>query len=95
MPKRCGHLKGKQLISAEEMAYKIKAATDARQNDDTVIVARTDAIAVTGFDDAVERAQHYLAAGADMLFVEAPENEAQMASLGQRFGSEAPCWPTW
>jgi 2-methylisocitrate lyase-like PEP mutase family enzyme len=72
MPKRCGHLSGKQLVPVEEMVAKLKAATDARVDGDFVIIARTDAIAVEGFDAALERAQRYLEAGADILFVEAP-----------------------
>ncbi len=89
-PKRCGHLAGKALISTAEMAGKISAAIDARGDDDTVIVARTDAIAVEGFDAARARADAYVAAGADVLFVEAPENEQQMAQLGAEFGARIP-----
>src|SRR5688572_6202189 len=69
-PKRCGHLDDKSLISAEEMAGKIKAALDARETSDTLIIARTDAIAVEGFDRALDRAAQYREAGADVLFVE-------------------------
>ncbi|MGB6117295.1 MAG: oxaloacetate decarboxylase [Mesorhizobium sp.] len=72
MPKRCGHLAGKELVGADEMVSKIKAACDARVDQDFVIIARTDAIAVEGFDAAIERAERYREAGADMLFVEAP-----------------------
>lgn len=72
LPKRCGHLAGKQLISRADMVAKLKAATDARLDDDFVIIARTDAIAVEGFDAAIERAVLYREAGADMIFVEAP-----------------------
>ena len=90
LPKRCGHLAGKTLVSTAEMIGKIKAALDARSDDDTVLVARSDAIAVEGFDAALERAHAYLEAGADVLFVEAPQDEAQMTRLGEEFGSRAP-----
>jgi 2,3-dimethylmalate lyase len=75
MPKRCGHLMGKQLVPTEEMVAKIKAATDARTDPDFMIIARTDAIAVEGFEAALERAEQYRQAGADILFVEAPNAE--------------------
>ena len=80
-PKRCGHLAGKSLIPAGEMEGKIKAAVDAREDADFLIVARTDAIAVEGFSRAIERAQGYHAAGADILFVEAPETPQQIAAI--------------
>ena len=83
LPKRCGHLSGKQLISAPEMVAKIKAATDARRDPDFVIIARTDAIAVDGFEAAIERAELYREAGADVLFVEAP-GPAQLADINGR-----------
>ncbi|MCB2106782.1 MAG: isocitrate lyase/PEP mutase family protein, partial [Rhodobacteraceae bacterium] len=89
-PKRCGHLAGKTLVPTSEMVGKIKAALDARNDPDTVIVARTDAIAVEGFDAALARAQAYAAAGADMLFVEAPRDDAQMKRLGQEFAGKTP-----
>lgn len=76
-PKRCGHLAGKALVPADEMVAKIKAAVDARSDPDFLLIARTDAIAVEGFDAAIERAQRYQEAGADALFVEAP-NLAQL-----------------
>jgi 2-methylisocitrate lyase-like PEP mutase family enzyme len=75
IPKRCGHLAGKQLVPVEEMEAKIRAACDARTDPDFVIIARTDAIAVEGFEAALERAARYRAAGADMLFVEAPSQQ--------------------
>ena len=87
-PKRCGHLTDKTLISAQEMSGKIKAAVDTR--DRALIMARTDAIAVEGFDAAVERAERYLEAGADILFIEAPENRAQMDAICARFAPRAP-----
>jgi 2-methylisocitrate lyase-like PEP mutase family enzyme len=82
-PKRCGHLAGKQLVPADEMVSKIRAAVDARTDPDFVIIARTDAIAVEGFDAAIERAQRYREAGADALFVEAPSAE-QLPALAPR-----------
>jgi len=80
-PKRCGHMEGKQIIPAEEMVQKIRAAVDARRSDDTLIIARTDAIAVKGFDEAIRRAKMYYEAGADILFVEAPEDEKQLREI--------------
>jgi 2-methylisocitrate lyase-like PEP mutase family enzyme len=78
MPKRCGHFAGKTIISIEEMCGKIKAAVDARTHDDFLIIARTDARSVYGFEDALERAQSYAQAGADMTFIEAPESVEEM-----------------
>ncbi|MBK5960432.1 carboxyvinyl-carboxyphosphonate phosphorylmutase [Rhodoplanes elegans] len=80
-PKRCGHLRDKTLIPAAEMAGKVKAAVDARASDETLIVARTDAVAVEGFERAVERARLYAEAGADVLFVEAPRSRDQLDRL--------------
>jgi 2-methylisocitrate lyase-like PEP mutase family enzyme len=77
-PKRCGHLDNKTLIPAEEMIGKIKAATDARRSRDTLVVARTDAVAVEGFERAIARALSYRDAGADILFVEAPKTRAEL-----------------
>ncbi len=90
MPKRCGHMAGKQVIATTEMVGKIQAALDARQDADTVIIARTDALGVTGFDDALERAERYLQAGADALFIEAPKSLAQMQTIAERFAGRAP-----
>jgi 2-methylisocitrate lyase-like PEP mutase family enzyme len=84
-PKRCGHLAGKALISASDMAGKVKAAVDARESEETLVIARTDAIAVEGFERALERAALYRDAGADVLFVEAPQDLAQMQRLGRAF----------
>ena len=89
-PKRCGHLDGKSLVSAAEMAGKVKAAIDARSSADTLIVARTDAIAVEGLEAALERAEGYLAAGADVLFVEALRSETDMRIATARFAGRAP-----
>ena len=80
-PKRCGHMAGKRLVPAEAFEQKIKAAVDARQDGDFVIIARTDAIAVEGFEQAIERANLYAEAGADVVFVEAPESEEQAAAV--------------
>ncbi len=89
-PKRCGHLKDKAVIATGEMVGKIKAALDARRSADTLIVARTDAIAVEGFARALDRADAYVAAGADVLFVEAPPDSASLAEVGRRFGGRIP-----
>jgi 2-methylisocitrate lyase-like PEP mutase family enzyme len=83
-PKRCGHFAGKHVIPRAEMVQKIRAAADARNDVDLVIMARTDAIAVNGFEDAMERAEAYIEAGADMTFVEAPRDEAQMRAIPKR-----------
>ncbi len=80
-PKRCGHLAGKEVVSCAEMVARIRAAVDARRDPDLLLVARTDAIAVTGFDDALARAAAYAEAGADVLFVEAPTTEAEIAAI--------------
>lgn len=89
-PKRCGHLKGKTLVPAGEMVGKVRAALDARASADTLIMARTDAIAVEGFNAALDRAERYVEAGADVLFVEAPESEEQMRDLNARFAGRVP-----
>ena len=83
LPKRCGHLAGKTLVPVEEMEAKIRAATDARTDDDFVLIARTDAVAVEGFEPALERAARYREAGADVLFVEAPSAE-QLPKIAPR-----------
>src|SRR5262249_56907092 len=80
-PKRCGHLDGKTLVAATEMAGKIKAALDARRSRETLVIARTDAIAVEGFERAIERAVLYRDAGADVLFVEAPKTRAELERI--------------
>jgi 2-methylisocitrate lyase-like PEP mutase family enzyme len=80
-PKRCGHMAGKAVIPAEEMVGKVKAALDARVDPDLVIMARTDALTVTGIDDAIERAQLYREAGADLIFVESPRSVAEMRRI--------------
>ena len=83
MPKRCGHLSGKTLIDSASMAAKIRAAVLARRDPDFVVVARTDALSVEGFDGAIRRAHLYLAAGADMIFPEALETVEQFARFAQ------------
>lgn len=85
LPRRCGHLGGKVLVSAEDHAAKIRVAVENRVHDDTVIIARIDAIAVNGFDDALARADAYLEAGADCLFFEAFESVKQMEAACRRF----------
>ena len=82
-PKRCGHLAGKKLIPSQEMVIKIKTAKDTLQDPNFLLIARTDAIAVEGFEAALERAAQYLEAGADMIFVEAPETEAQIERIAK------------
>jgi len=90
MPKRCGHLDGKSLVSLGEMVGKIRAACDARHSDETLIIGRTDAIAVEGFEAAIERAEAYVEAGADVLFIEAPQSAEQISSIVERFRGRVP-----
>lgn len=82
-PKRCGHMEGKQIIPTLEMVAKIKAAVDARLDPDLVIMARTDALAVRGIDEAIERGNRYAEAGADLIFVEAPTSKEEMARVNR------------
>ncbi|OZI77761.1 isocitrate lyase/PEP mutase family protein [Bordetella genomosp. 12] len=89
-PKRCGHLDGKTLVSADEMCGKLRAALDARQHDDTLILARTDAVAVKGLEAALERAERYLDCGVDALFIEALRSPAQMDAACARFAARVP-----
>lgn len=89
-PKRCGHLQGKSVIGVQEMCGKIRAAVDARRQADTVIIARTDAVAVEGLDAALERAARYAEAGADMLFVEAVRSREQMQRVNRELGALCP-----
>ncbi len=90
MPKRCGHLNGKSLVSTGEMVGKIKAATDSRRSEDFLIIGRTDSIAVEGFDSALDRAERYVEAGADVLFIEAPQSREQMETLTAQFKGRVP-----
>jgi 2,3-dimethylmalate lyase len=85
MPKKCGHMSGKAVIGADEMAGKIRAAVAARRDPDLVLIARTDAAAVEGLDAAIARARTYAHAGADVLFVEAPESEREVELVADAF----------
>tara|TARA_B110000027_G_C16106899_1_gene295746 strand:- start:693 stop:1556 length:864 start_codon:yes stop_codon:yes gene_type:complete len=89
-PKRCGHLADKSLISTSEMVGKVAAMVDARASSETLIIARTDAIAVEGFSAALDRAEAYLEAGADVLFIEAPQDRAQMQEMSKHFEGRIP-----
>ena len=89
-PKRCGHLDGKKIIPCSEMVGKVKAALDARRSDETLIIARTDARAVEGLEAAMDRAEAYQEAGADVLFVEAPQSIEEMQVLCGRFAGRVP-----
>jgi 2-methylisocitrate lyase-like PEP mutase family enzyme len=89
-PKRCGHLRDKSVIPTQEMVGKIKAAVDARASAQTLIIARTDAVAVEGFAPAIERAHRFAEAGADVLFVEAPRSEQQLAAIVSAFPEGPP-----
>ncbi len=89
-PKRCGHLDGKGVVPVAEMEGKLRAALDARQSDNTLILARTDAVAVEGLDAALERAERYLACGVDALFIEALRSEEQMQRACTQFAGRVP-----
>ena len=89
-PKRCGHLDGKSLVSTAEMCGKLRAALDARHSADTLVLARTDAVAVEGLDAALDRAEAYLACGVDALFIEALRTPQQMDAACQRFALKVP-----
>ncbi|GAA0799257.1 isocitrate lyase/PEP mutase family protein [Cupriavidus gilardii] len=89
-PKRCGHLAGKSLVSTAEMCGKLRAALDARHDAGTLILARTDAVAVEGLDAAIERAEAYLACGVDALFVEAVVSAEDMGRVCERFAARIP-----
>ena len=82
-PKRCGHYEGKQVVSVAEMTQKIQAAIEARSNDDFVIIARTDARAVLGLDVAIKRGNAYAEAGADIIFVEAPQSVEEIGRIAR------------
>ena len=88
-PKRCGHLEGKGIVPMHEMVGKIHAAADARRQTQTLIIARTDAIAVEGFEPAIRRAECYADAGADILFVEAPRTRDQLSAIAKALGARA------
>jgi len=93
-PKRCGHMEGKQVIDGGEMAEKIRAAIEARSSPDFVIIARTDARAVEGLDATLRRGRLYREAGADMLFVEAPQTEEEVAAVAGAF-PDTPLFFNW
>ena len=93
-PKRCGHMEGKQVIDGSEMAEKIRAAVESRGSPDFVIIARTDARAVEGLDKALRRGRIYREAGADMLFVEAPQSEDEVAVVARAF-PDTPLFFNW
>ena len=93
-PKKCGHMEGKEVIEASEMVEKVRAAVEARHSEDFVIIARTDARAVEGMNSALERARRYREAGADMLFVEAPQSEEEIAAVAETF-PEVPLLFNW
>jgi len=84
-PKKCGHMEGKQVIPMEEMVQKVRAAVDARNDPDFIIIARTDAGAVNGLEDALRRGRAYREAGADVLFIEAPRNLEELRTIAQTF----------
>ncbi|KUO49726.1 MAG: carboxyvinyl-carboxyphosphonate phosphorylmutase [Desulfitibacter sp. BRH_c19] len=84
-PKKCGHMIGRQVVPADEMAEKIKAAVEARNDDDFVIIARTDARTIHGIDEAIERGKLYEKAGADVLFIESPESVDEMKTIAGSF----------
>lgn len=83
-PKKCGHFEGKDVVATDEMVAKLRAAADAREDDDFVLIARTDARAIEGFEAAVERSRAYLKAGADVIFFEAPESVAELEAVAER-----------
>ena len=85
LPKRCGHMEGKEVVTLEEGAMKIRAAAAARNTQDFLIIARTDARSIHGLDEALRRADAYLKAGADILFVEAPQSETELRTIAERF----------
>ncbi|NIJ14271.1 carboxyvinyl-carboxyphosphonate phosphorylmutase [Saccharomonospora amisosensis] len=95
MPKKCGHMSGKAVISKEEMVGKLRAAVAARHDPDFVIIARTDAAAVHGLDDAVDRGRAYADAGADVLFVEAPTSEEAIERIASELSGVAPLVFNW
>jgi 2-methylisocitrate lyase-like PEP mutase family enzyme len=95
MPKKCGHVSGKAVIPADEMVGKIRAAVTARRDPDLVLIARTDAAGVEGLDAAITRAKAYAEAGADLLFVEAPTSEVDIARVAQELTGVAPLVFNW
>jgi len=94
-PKRCGHMAGKEIVPLPEMLGKIRAAVDARHDPDFLVIARTDAVAVSGLDEAVERAKAFADAGADLLFVEAPTSESDIEEVASRLAGVGPLVFNW
>jgi 2-methylisocitrate lyase-like PEP mutase family enzyme len=88
-PKRCGHMEGKEVIPADEMAIKVGAAVAARRSEETLVIARSDALQVTGLDDTIARCNTYAEAGADLVFVDAPRTVEEYAAIAER--CSAPC----
>jgi methylisocitrate lyase len=88
-PKRCGHMEGKEVIPAEEMAIKVRAAVAARRSEETLVIARSDALQVTGLDDTIARCNTYAEAGADLVFVDAPRTVEEYAAIAEC--CTAPC----
>ncbi|MFN3262437.1 MAG: oxaloacetate decarboxylase [Pikeienuella sp.] len=86
-PKKCGHTPGKRVVPLEDMVAKIRVAVDTRQSDDFLVIARTDSRAVLGLDEALRRGEAFRAAGADVVFVEAPESEAEMRAVTEAIGA--------
>jgi len=95
MPKKCGHMSGKAVVSTAEMVGKIRAAVEARRDPDLVLIARTDAAAVHGLDEAISRAHAFAGAGADVLFVEAPTSEDDIARVAGELHGVAPLVFNW
>lgn len=95
MPKKCGHMSGKALIGTDEMVGKIRAAVEARRDPDLVVIARTDAVAVGGLEEAIGRARAFAEAGADLLFVEAPTSEDDIARIAGELQGVAPLVFNW
>ncbi len=95
MPKKCGHMSGKAVIPTAEMVGKIRAAVEARRDPDLVLIARTDAAAVHGLDEAISRARAFAEAGADVLFVEAPTSEDDIARVADELSGIAPLVFNW
>jgi 2,3-dimethylmalate lyase len=95
IPKKCGHMEGKQVIDTSEMVEKVRAAVEARHSEEFVIIARTDARAVEGMGRALERARLYREAGADVLFVEAPQSEEEISAVAEAFAGDVPLLFNW
>ncbi|MEU2348062.1 oxaloacetate decarboxylase [Modestobacter sp. NPDC049651] len=94
-PKKCGHMSGKAVIETAEMVGKVQAAVAARRDPDLVLIARTDAVAVSGVGDAIDRARAYVEAGADVLFVEAPTSEQDLVTIATELRGLAPMVFNW